>query len=92
MPACMAVRPFAVSDMLPPTPSMTPPVEATVTVGVRELACRLNQGGRGFDKAAENLARAAQVVLSRELFRQVVEAEGRKVLAAQRAGAARRPA
>ena len=61
--------------------------EATVTVGVRELACRLNQGGRGFDKGAENLARAAPVVLSRELFRQVVEAEGRKVLAAQRSGA-----
>src|SRR5262249_40610014 len=60
--------------------------EATVTVGVRELACRLNPGSRGFDKGAENLARAAQVVLSRELFRQVVEAEGRAVLAAQRSG------
>jgi hypothetical protein len=61
--------------------------EATVTVGVRELACRLNQGGRGFDKGATNLARAAQVVMSRELFRQVVETEGRQVLAAQRSGA-----
>jgi hypothetical protein len=61
--------------------------EATVTVGVRELACRLNQGSRGFAKGAENLARAAQVVLSREVFRQVVEAEGRAVLAAQRSGA-----
>jgi hypothetical protein len=61
--------------------------EATVTVGVRELCCRLNQGGRGFAKGAENLARAAQVALSRELFREVVEAEGRGVLAAQRSGA-----
>ena len=61
--------------------------EATVTIGVRELACRLNPGGRGFAKAAENLARAAQVVLSRESFRQVVEAEGRRVLAAQRSAA-----
>src|SRR5262249_32675530 len=60
---------------------------ATVSVGVRELACRLNQGGRGFAKGAQNLARAAQVALSRELFRQVVEAEGRAVLAAQRSGA-----
>src|SRR5262249_18461986 len=61
--------------------------EATVSGGVRELACRLNQGARGFDKAAENLARAAQVVLCRESFRQVVEAEGRRALAAQRSGA-----
>jgi hypothetical protein len=78
----------------PATGSVTPmdalldAAEATVTVGVRELACRLNQGAsRGFDKAAENLARAAQVVLSGELLRQVVEAEGRGVLAAQRSGA-----
>ena len=50
-------------------------------MGVRELACRLNQAARNFDKAAENLARAAQVGLSGELLRQVVEAEGRAVAA-----------
>jgi hypothetical protein len=70
-----------------PMDALLDAAEATVTVGVRELACRLNQGGRGFDKAAENLARAAQVILSRELLRDVVEAEGRGVLAAQRSGA-----
>ena len=59
---------------------------ATVSLGARELACRLNQNARSFDKAAENLARAAQVRLSGEKLRQVVEAEGRAVLAAQRAG------
>jgi hypothetical protein len=60
--------------------------EATVSWGTRELACRLNQASRSFQKATENLARAAQLVVSDELLRQVVEAEGRAVLAAQRAG------
>src|SRR5262249_5951253 len=61
--------------------------EATVSLGARELACRLNQNARSFDKAAENLARAAQIRLSGEKLRQLVEAEGRAVLAAQRSGA-----
>jgi hypothetical protein len=60
--------------------------EATVSLGVRELACRLNQGSRSFAKARDNLARAAQVEVSDELLRQVVEAEGQAVLAAQQAG------
>jgi hypothetical protein len=60
---------------------------ASLTLGVRELACRLNQASRSFDKAADNLARAAQVVLSGEFLRQVVEAEGRAVLQAQQSGA-----
>jgi len=57
-----------------------------VSLGARELACRLNQGARSFAKAADNLARAAQVRMSDELLRQVVEAEGRAVLTAQKAG------
>jgi hypothetical protein len=60
--------------------------EDTISLGARELACRLNQGSSNFDKAAANLARAAQVSLSGEFLRQVVEAEGRAVQAAQRAG------
>jgi hypothetical protein len=77
----------------PATGSLTPldalldAAEATLTVGVRELACRLNQPARNFDKTAENLARAAQVALSGESLRQVVEAEGRAVLRAQQSGA-----
>lgn len=59
---------------------------ATVSLGVRELACRLNQGARSFTKAADNLQRAAQVHLSDELLRQVVEAEGQAVLKAQQRG------
>jgi len=76
----------------PTTCSITPldalldAAEATVTVGVREMACRLNQSARNFDKAAANLARTAQVHLSGELLRQVVESEGRAVLKAQQSG------
>jgi hypothetical protein len=60
--------------------------QASVSRGTRELACRLNQASRSFQKAAENLARAAQITLSDELLRQIVEAEGKAVLAAQKSG------
>lgn len=60
--------------------------EASLSLGLRELACRLNLASRNFDKAADNLARAAQVRLSGELLRQVVEAEGKAVHQAARAG------
>src|SRR5262249_38306473 len=56
---------------------------AAISIGVRELACRLNQHAASFDKAAENLARAAQLALSGEALRQVVEAAGRAVLRAE---------
>jgi len=58
----------------------------TVTPGVREMACRENQGAFSFDKAAENLARTAQIKMSGEQLRLVVEAEGRHVQAVQQAG------
>ncbi len=50
------------------------------------MACRLNLASRNFDKAAENLGRAAQVHLSGEFLRQVVESEGKAVQAAAQAG------
>lgn len=56
--------------------------EATVSLGLRELCCRQNADARSFDKAAENLARIGQVRVSGELLRQVVEAEGKRALAA----------
>jgi hypothetical protein len=61
--------------------------EQTMSVGVREIACRLNGDGKNFDKAAENLARAAQIHTSGETLRVLVENEGREVLKAQRSGA-----
>jgi hypothetical protein len=60
--------------------------EATISCGVREMACRLNLASRNFDKTADNLARTAQVQLSGEWLRQVVEAEGRAVQKAAAAG------
>jgi hypothetical protein len=58
---------------------------ATVTPGVREMACRENQAATSFDKAAENLARTAQITMSGEQLRLLVEAEGRQVQAVQKA-------
>jgi uncharacterized protein UPF0236 len=60
--------------------------EDSISLGLRELACRLNLASRNFDKAAENLGRAAQVHLSGEFLRQVVESEGKAVVAAAKAG------
>jgi hypothetical protein len=60
--------------------------EATISLGVREMACRLNLAARDFDRAAENLQRAAQFRLSGELLRQVVEGEGKAVQKAAEAG------
>jgi hypothetical protein len=61
--------------------------EDSLSLGLRERACRLNLASRNFDKAAENLGRAAQVFLSGEFLRQVVESEGRAVGAAAQRGA-----
>src|SRR5207237_2268018 len=61
-------------------------VEDSLSLGLRELACRLNLASRNFDKAAANLGRAAQVHLSGEFLRQVVESEGKAVQTAAQAG------
>jgi hypothetical protein len=61
-------------------------LESTISLGVREMACRLNGDGKNFDKAAANLARTAQVKVSGETLRVLVEAEGKRVLQAQRSG------
>ena len=65
---------------------------ASVTCGVREMACRLNNDAASFDKAADNRHRAAQIPaaqipMSAEPLRPLVEAEGGRVLQAQRTGA-----
>jgi hypothetical protein len=60
--------------------------EDHLSLGLRELACRLNLASRNFEQAAANLGRAAQVHVSGEFLRQVVESEGKTVLAAVQAG------
>jgi hypothetical protein len=56
--------------------------EATVSVGVRELCCRLGIAGGSFARSAENLKRAASIMMAEEKLRVVVESEGRAVLKA----------
>ena len=63
-----------------PTDRLLDEVEATISEGVREMACRLNQDAASFAKAAANLSRTAHVEVSKETLRQLVEAEGRSVL------------
>ena len=58
----------------------------TVTVGVIEMAARLNNDGTSFDAAAENLARTAQVKMSGEQLRKLVTGAGKAVLAGQQSG------
>jgi hypothetical protein len=58
----------------------------SISLGLREMVCRLNLASRHFDKAAENVGRAAQVYLSGEFLRQVVESEGKAVQTAAQRG------
>ena len=55
-------------------------------MGLREMACRLNLASANFDKAAENVGRAAQVHLSGEFLRPIVVSEGRAVQAVAQTG------
>ena len=55
----------------------------TITPGVVEMACRVNLSATSFVRAAETLDRTAQIQLSGERLRQVVESAGRRVLKAQ---------
>ena len=57
-----------------------------MSVGVRDLCCRLNGNGKSFDRAAENLAKSTQVSMSSEKLREVVEAEGKRALALAKSG------
>ena len=54
----------------------------TVSVGVRQLCCREGGHARSFARGRENLKHAAQLSVGEELFRQIVESEGKAVLAA----------
>lgn len=69
-----------------PSDALLDAAEATVSLGVREMCSRLNAGAKSFAKAAENLVRAAQIPLSRETLRQIVEHDGKLALALSRTG------
>lgn len=69
-----------------PADALLDAAEATVSLGARELCCRTGADARSFARAAENLKLVGQLTLSAELLRQVVEREGRRVLAAGESG------
>lgn len=56
--------------------------EASVSVGVRQLCCREGTNARSFARGRENLKHTAQIETGEELFRQLVESEGKMVLKA----------
>jgi hypothetical protein len=56
--------------------------ETAISVGLRELCCRLGIAGRSFARSVENLKAAAQITLSEEVLRTVVESEGKALLKA----------
>src|SRR5208283_5592483 len=60
--------------------------EATISEGVREMACRLNQDSASFEKTAANLARVAHWSISKESLRQLIEKEGKLALRALQRG------
>ena len=55
----------------------------SVSLAVREMCCRIGTDSASFTRAAANLDRVGQLKLSDEMLRQVVESEGRAVLAWQ---------
>jgi len=56
--------------------------EAVVTVGLRQLCCEQGIAGRSFARSVRNLKSAASIAMGEDLFRQVVESEGKAVLKA----------
>ena len=56
--------------------------ESSVSVGVRQLCCREGTQARSFARGRENLKHAAQLETGEELFREIVESEGKAVLRA----------
>jgi hypothetical protein len=69
-----------------PVDALLDAAEAAVSVGVREMCSRLNTGAKSFARAAENLERTAQLRISREALRQIVESDGKLALRLSESG------
>ena len=63
-----------------PADRLVDETESAVSVGVRQLCCREGTNARSFERGRENLKHLAHVDCGKELFRQVVESEGKAVL------------
>src|SRR5665213_304701 len=62
---------------LMPADALLDAVEATVSLGARELCGRAGIEGKSFQRAADNLKHLGQLSISATQLRQVVEAEGK---------------
>jgi hypothetical protein len=60
--------------------------DRNVSVLARELCCRVGISGVSFAKAVENLDRVGNIRIGREWLREIVEGEGRAVVAAREDG------
>lgn len=63
-----------------PVDALLEATETTVSVGVREMCSRVGVEAKSFSRAAANLLRTAQLRISREMLRQIVEGEGKQAL------------
>ena len=65
-----------------PVDALLDKAQATVSLGVCELCCRLGIAGGSMARNVENLFHAADLRMGEELFRQIIEGEGQAVLTA----------
>ena len=69
-----------------PVDALLDAAEATVSAGVREMCSRVNADAKSFERAAGNLERTAQLRISRETLRQMVESDGKLALRLSESG------
>jgi hypothetical protein len=82
----IALRRRRYADGQTPIDQFVDQAEATLSLGVRQFCCLLNADSPSFARAADNLRRTTGVRCSAELLRQVVEREGKQVLACSAGG------
>lgn len=73
-------------DCVTPSDARIDQAHATVSQGVREMLCRLNQHSASFAATAANLKRTACLDISKESVRQLIESEGKTVLTQMQRG------
>lgn len=67
-----------------PADRLVDETESAVSVGATQLCCREGINARSFERGRENLKYAAQIDCGKELFRQIVESEGKAIIKAGR--------
>jgi hypothetical protein len=70
-----------------PIDALLDAAEATVSLGARNLCCRINATAKSFRRTRVQLKHASHLFLGESLLREVVEGEGKAVLAASESGA-----